>query len=990
MVRFGIVGSSGVVVNLGLLALFVELLGWHYAFASVLAIEASILTNYALNHIWTWRGGDNGLHTFLNFQLVSLVGMAIQWVVLAVGAALLDVHYMLAALAGIGLATIWNFAANHWFTFAEKSKDVVRRHRIGWMYAGAAVLQILAAALLVHSWDGFVFTRTVENFAANGETPYATAERDPAYVYANAQVPAFAQWYAYPPLAFLLQSLTYGPYFLAGFGNQMVGRLVLKLPIVAAALILPIVAKRFARATGANDRAAERIEKVLLFTPILLVIGAAWGQTEVLLGLFFVSSLYALAKNRYDLSAILFGLACLVKIFPLFVYPVLLAYLWGRRGFGTAFRHGLIAGVSALAVCVPFLIANPRGFFQVVVLMHYERPAGGFSPWMMPEWAVDQWLGTAARDVASTVLSIITFSAFLIFLTSQGLRAYRHDASVADMTRRLALSFLAFLLVSKVVHEQYMGLAALLLFVASFVGITSDERMARATHLLALAATFATLTRGLQIIQLIPPDEARVLFGATGAEIVERIRQSIGVTAGGLDFVTQSLGAGFLVYAMVRFTPLWRVVAETASDVARWLHKVPHPVPHWTSRKAYTAVVAAALILIPSAAVGILFPGSPPPTPTAPAALGSQALGAYYEVWWRNPSNDPFEQYGNWFYATTTPAQGYYSSRTGLFQDAVADMQSAGVDFALVPLNTRDSAAVRAFVYESQLAGFRFAFLYDIRWTQNLGDRVGEREGEDPILLPLRPDTFDDIRRYLERPANLLESEHMLTLDGKPTVFVQGLDVVQYQATLEEDRDIGDHLAKTSDAYYLTALYGNDAWVDDPEMLRPRLYTSSENFEAISALWSRAQREIVCEGWTDAFAPMLERIPDVQIILDESSVENACFPDVLVGGRFADWSTVRTGGSPVDHDVRFETIYPTYNASILRPNEPVAEAWDETGLAYATRWSQHLNSSYLLLHSWNAHQEGAAIEETLQYERLFADATLRWSQAAERVQSPTS
>ncbi|HEX9815703.1 MAG TPA: GtrA family protein, partial [Candidatus Thermoplasmatota archaeon] len=164
MVRFGIVGASGVLVNLGLLALFVELLGWHYAFASILAIEASILTNYALNHIWTWRGGDNGLHTFLNFQLVSLVGMALQWGVLTFGVAGLDVHYMLAALAGIGLATIWNFAANHWFTFAEKSKDVVRRHRIGWMYVGAASLQILAAALLVHSWDGFVFTRTVENF----------------------------------------------------------------------------------------------------------------------------------------------------------------------------------------------------------------------------------------------------------------------------------------------------------------------------------------------------------------------------------------------------------------------------------------------------------------------------------------------------------------------------------------------------------------------------------------------------------------------------------------------------------------------------------------------------------------------------------------------------------------------------------------------------------------------------------------------------------
>ena len=52
--RFALVGSSGIVVNNGILWLLVSLVGLPFYFCSFIAIEASIITNFLLNDTWTW------------------------------------------------------------------------------------------------------------------------------------------------------------------------------------------------------------------------------------------------------------------------------------------------------------------------------------------------------------------------------------------------------------------------------------------------------------------------------------------------------------------------------------------------------------------------------------------------------------------------------------------------------------------------------------------------------------------------------------------------------------------------------------------------------------------------------------------------------------------------------------------------------------------------------------------------------------------------
>ena len=151
--KFCAVGASGVIVNMGFFFLFADLLGMHVHLALVLAIEISILSNFAVNEAWTFRDRrEPGAlpARAMKFHAVSAVGGGIQWAVFAVCNALVirflfegdafgggtgfvsryitdpaDVGAWkyLSQLVGIGAATLFNFGANAYWTWGRKSED---------------------------------------------------------------------------------------------------------------------------------------------------------------------------------------------------------------------------------------------------------------------------------------------------------------------------------------------------------------------------------------------------------------------------------------------------------------------------------------------------------------------------------------------------------------------------------------------------------------------------------------------------------------------------------------------------------------------------------------------------------------------------------------------------------------------------------------------------------------------------------------------------
>jgi dolichol-phosphate mannosyltransferase len=124
LVRFGLVGASGVLVNSALLYLLAEAGGLNHLVAAALATEASILYNFSLNDRWAFRDAKPGIswaRRALRYNSVALAGLVISLLVLAVLTYSLNLGYLFANLFAIGAATLWNYAVNSCFTWPTVS-----------------------------------------------------------------------------------------------------------------------------------------------------------------------------------------------------------------------------------------------------------------------------------------------------------------------------------------------------------------------------------------------------------------------------------------------------------------------------------------------------------------------------------------------------------------------------------------------------------------------------------------------------------------------------------------------------------------------------------------------------------------------------------------------------------------------------------------------------------------------------------------------------
>ena len=124
IVKFGIVGISGIIVNEGVLIYLREYAGFSLPAASVVAIELSILSNFLFNDLWTFRSDKEHLlsgrwQRFTSFQVISIGGAVINFALLNILSFLLGIDYRIANIAGILVAFAWNFLVNRNLTWKK-------------------------------------------------------------------------------------------------------------------------------------------------------------------------------------------------------------------------------------------------------------------------------------------------------------------------------------------------------------------------------------------------------------------------------------------------------------------------------------------------------------------------------------------------------------------------------------------------------------------------------------------------------------------------------------------------------------------------------------------------------------------------------------------------------------------------------------------------------------------------------------------------------
>jgi len=122
-VKYSVVGVVGTTVDVLSLFVLVDLLHVPVLAAAAVSFTLAVINNFVLNKVWTFRNSSrNTRKQFIKFFIVSMVGLGLTELFMAIFVLFLGIWYIAAKLATSVIVLTWNFLANKNWTFTEKGR----------------------------------------------------------------------------------------------------------------------------------------------------------------------------------------------------------------------------------------------------------------------------------------------------------------------------------------------------------------------------------------------------------------------------------------------------------------------------------------------------------------------------------------------------------------------------------------------------------------------------------------------------------------------------------------------------------------------------------------------------------------------------------------------------------------------------------------------------------------------------------------------------
>ncbi len=120
--KFAVVGIVGVVVNTVALYLLTSFVFGErlYLAAAAISLELSILNNFYLNEVWTFRDkavAGGVFQRLIKFHGSRLLGAATTLLVLYLLTDLFHIYYLLSNLVGVGVGTLVNYITSRFWVW---------------------------------------------------------------------------------------------------------------------------------------------------------------------------------------------------------------------------------------------------------------------------------------------------------------------------------------------------------------------------------------------------------------------------------------------------------------------------------------------------------------------------------------------------------------------------------------------------------------------------------------------------------------------------------------------------------------------------------------------------------------------------------------------------------------------------------------------------------------------------------------------------------
>ena len=125
--KFGMVGAAGIIVNQGILWVLTDSfwrINLYYLYASIIAIELSILSNFLFNNFFTFSDAsrEKWFIRLFKYNLTCAIGLILNMMVLWSFTEGLHIYYLISNLMGIIIAFLWNYSVSFKWVWGKKEK----------------------------------------------------------------------------------------------------------------------------------------------------------------------------------------------------------------------------------------------------------------------------------------------------------------------------------------------------------------------------------------------------------------------------------------------------------------------------------------------------------------------------------------------------------------------------------------------------------------------------------------------------------------------------------------------------------------------------------------------------------------------------------------------------------------------------------------------------------------------------------------------------
>jgi len=117
--RYGIVGCTGLIVDMGIFYVLHEILGVNYVITNIISSTFGVINNFILNSLFTFKVKNKLFRRFVSFYLIALVGMALSSGLLVLMIDGFKMDSMIAKMISVLIVAVLQYFFNKKLTFSE-------------------------------------------------------------------------------------------------------------------------------------------------------------------------------------------------------------------------------------------------------------------------------------------------------------------------------------------------------------------------------------------------------------------------------------------------------------------------------------------------------------------------------------------------------------------------------------------------------------------------------------------------------------------------------------------------------------------------------------------------------------------------------------------------------------------------------------------------------------------------------------------------------